>query len=492
MKERIELIDKAGVNDVLEEEGYTGLDEQSGYINEERINALRGSNGMRTYREMAENDSTIGAILFTLKSLIKGAKWMVQPYEDTPLDQKNADFVEECFGDMRFSMQDTIEEALNFLEYGFSVGEIVFKKRNGEQLSKTRSSKYNDKKIGIAKIAGRDQWSITQGKWHYGLAVDGTEDEVIGFRQQTISGQTADVNINNCLHLRTTVVKDNPEGKSILRNGYRSWFYKTKIENIEAIGVERDLAGLPVATIPASWMSKDADENSKALYAAMKKIVKNIRNDEQASLVLPFVPDEHGNNTIKLELMNSGGKRQFQTGEIIRRYDTGILMSVIMDFLMLGTSGGGGSYALAYTKADIFTQALRAWVNIVEDGFNTQVIPKLMNINGYNGNMPKLVAVGIEKIDGQVFINQLKMLKDMDMGFMFNDEVVKKLSEILDLPKDKGVDTKEIDVQEAMEEAEERRLGRKEVEGNKIEENENKKPVKDDEEKVKKFDALEL
>ena len=42
---------------------------------------------------------------------------------------------------------------------------------------------------------------------------------------------------------------DNPEGRSILRNAYFSWYFEKKIAEIEGIGIARDLAGLPRAPL---------------------------------------------------------------------------------------------------------------------------------------------------------------------------------------------------------------------------------------------------
>ena len=57
--------------------------------------------------------------------------------------------------------------------------------------------------------------------------------------------------IDKALLFRTKSRKDNPEGRSILRNAYRSWYFKRRIQEVEGIGIERDLAGLPVMYAPA-------------------------------------------------------------------------------------------------------------------------------------------------------------------------------------------------------------------------------------------------
>jgi len=45
---------------------------------------------------------------------------------------------------------------------------------------------------------------------------------------------------------------------SILRNAYTSYEYVNNLQSIEAIAVERELAGIPVARIPAEYLSGDA------------------------------------------------------------------------------------------------------------------------------------------------------------------------------------------------------------------------------------------
>ena len=56
--------------------------------------------------------------------------------------------------------------------------------------------------------------------------------------------------LERALHFVTKSRKNNPEGHSILRGSYRAWYFKRRIQEIEGIGLERDLAGFPVLTAP--------------------------------------------------------------------------------------------------------------------------------------------------------------------------------------------------------------------------------------------------
>lgn len=215
---------------------------------------------------------------------------------------------------------------------------------------------------------------------------------------------------------RTESVKDNPEGRSILRNAYRSWYFKRRIQEIEAIGIERDLAGLPVIHAPENleiWDSQDPD--MVKINGALITMVKNLRRNESEGLVLP-----HG---YEAELLSTGGTRQFDTNAIINRYDTKIAQTVLADFIMLGHEKTG-SFALSSDKTELFSVALGAFLDIICETFNNQGIPSLIDINGshFDGieDYPTLAHGDVDKRD----ITKLStFLKDMvGTGILIPDE----------------------------------------------------------------------
>lgn len=97
--------------------------------------------------------------------------------------------------------------------------------------------------------------------------------------------------IEKALLFRTSARAENPEGRSILRNAYLPWDRKTKIEIIEAIGVERDLVGIPIAWVPAEIASAAAGTKQREIYDKWRQMVTRVRRDEQEGLVLPLEYD---------------------------------------------------------------------------------------------------------------------------------------------------------------------------------------------------------
>lgn len=381
-----------------DEIGRIGQKRFGGTFYEEFLRDLRGKKGIETYREMAENDDTIGAILFAVEMLIRQASWNVEPGGDTPKDKEAAEFVEQCMHDMQDTWTDTISEILSFLTYGWSFHEIVYKRRMGKTRDQKTRSKYNDGLIGWRKLPIRAQETLYQ--WEYD-----EEDNLIAMTQLPPPNYgLITIPMDKAMLFRTKSRKGNPEGRSILRNAYRSWYFKRRIQEYEGIGIERDLAGLPVFTAPediAIWDEDDPD--MVKLRTGMEAMVQKIRVDELAGIVKP-----HG---FEFELLNSGGSKQFDTNAIIQRYDTGMAMTVLADFIFLGHQQVG-SFALSSDKTELFSMAIGAYLDIICETFNSQGIPQLIDVNGshFDGitDYPKLAHGDIENADIQKLASYIK------------------------------------------------------------------------------------
>lgn len=416
-----------------DEIGRIGQKRYGGTFYEEFLRELRGKKGIETYREMAENDDTIGAILFAVEMLIRQASWNVEPGGDTPKDKEAAEFVEQCMHDMQETWTDTISEILSFLTYGWSFHEIVYKRRMGKTRDQKTRSKYNDGLIGWRKLPIRAQETLYQ--WEYD-----DEDNLIAMTQLPPPNYgLITIPMDKAMLFRTKSRKGNPEGRSILRNAYRSWYFKRRIQEYEGIGIERDLAGLPVFTAPediAIWDEDDPD--MVKLRTGMEAMVQKIRVDELAGIVKP-----HG---FEFELLNSGGSKQFDTNAIIQRYDTGMAMTVLADFIFLGHQQVG-SFALSSDKTELFSMAIGAYLDIICETFNSQGIPQLIDVNGshFDGitDYPKLAHGDIENADIQKLA---AYIKDMTgVGILVPDDGLEDyVREAAGLPE-RTSDTRTID-----------------------------------------------
>lgn len=436
-KDDKELIQKQNIKNDMAELGTSGLEQFGGHIFEEQLKQLQGSRGKLIFREMEDNDPIIGAIMFATEKLIRQIKWTVEPFSEDAADVEDKEFLESVMDDMEEPWSEVINEILSFLPFGFAPLEQVFKMRNGlqplqldkEPEDRIASSRFNDGLIGWKKLPLRAQETIH--KWEIGKNGD-----IKGLWQMAPpTWKNTFIPIEKLLLFRTSSRKNNPEGRSIIRNAFRPWWFKKKIENIEGIGIERDLAGLPIAYVPPEILSKEASAEDKAIRQKIEKIVTNVRRDEQEGIVFPQMFDENSNKLYEFSLLSTGGSRQFKTNDIINRYRQDIAMSVLADFILIGHEKNG-SRSVADNKTTIFTTALDSWVQQIEDIFNRKAIPWLWRVNGKDmERLPQLAHGDIETVDLDVLGTYISALSTAGVN-LTGENVERYLKSQANIPLD--------------------------------------------------------
>ena len=96
-------------------------------------------------------------------------------------------------------------------------------------------------------------------------------------------------------------MRGNPEGWSILRRAYRSWYFKRYIEELEGIGIERCLAGIPVLAPPPDVPLFDPNnEEMRNMLAWAQELVNDLRQDRNHGVIIP-------NTDWQLRLLSEAG-----------------------------------------------------------------------------------------------------------------------------------------------------------------------------------------
>jgi hypothetical protein len=424
--------------DLYRELGTSGLNRFAGAVYEESLRELRGSAGRIMYREMRQNDPVLAAVFFALSHSLKQAKWRVSPASEEEADKEAALFIEQCMDDMSFSWSDTLTFIIDpMLEQGFSLLELCYKRRLGDNPPKyvddPAISIYNDGRIGWRKMAPRPPESLSPGnEWLF--------DEhggIQGINQvDPATSQSTTIPIDKLLHFRTTVHPANtPEPPPIHRAAYLPYWYSKNMMEIEGIGVERDLAGIPVIYL---GNDRSLSDDPSSDYTLAKELVTNIRQDEQVGVVIPGpkmgegAPEGQG---WLLELLSSGGSRQHDTGAIIERYDKRKALVVLAQFIMLGMEQVG-SFALSKHQGDLFVLAATAWIESIAGIINRHAIPRLIKMNVFPGitGMPKLVPDPLGLPDLAAIAEYVNKLVDKEV-LTPDDELERHLRQIADLPQ---------------------------------------------------------
>jgi hypothetical protein len=375
--------------------GSTGLKRAGGYIDEQFLPQLRGRKAVQVFKEMSENDPLVGSLWFTIDRLIRNVEWRVEPAGKSKEDTEAAQLVETCMDDMSHTWSDFVSEVLSCVIYGWSWHEIVYKRRVGPwEKDSSKRSKYTDGMVGWRKMPIRAQETLL--RW----AFDETGDVSAMIQLAPPRYETTVLPIERSLLFRYRHQKGNPEGMSMLRQAYRPWYMKKRLEEYEAVGVERDLAGLPVVKVPAEFLRAKPGSAQAQTVEAFKKMVKSVRRDEQEGIVFPMAYDQDTKQPLySFELMGGGGARSFNTNQIIERYEQRILMSVLADFIMVGHDGSG-SYSLHTDKTGIFRTSLNSIAHSIADTLNRYAIPRLFLANGWKpSELPKIVPSDVDSPD---------------------------------------------------------------------------------------------
>lgn len=195
------------------EVGQTGLRQYGGWVREEFLPQLLGRQAARVYREMQDNDATIGSMLFAITQTMRKIKWRVKPADDSAEALAEAQFADSLRFDMSSTWEDFIVEALSMLAYGFSAHEIVYKHRNGRHeqsgpYDDIATSLFDDGRIGIRKLPIRSQDTVI--KWFFG-----PNGSIEGLTQQPFNGPINHIPIEKLLLFRPTSHKGNPEGRAL-------------------------------------------------------------------------------------------------------------------------------------------------------------------------------------------------------------------------------------------------------------------------------------
>lgn len=384
--------------------GVPGLRRKGGDVDDEWLNDLKGDKAARVYREMGENQPIIGGTLYVIELLCRQSPYEIKPADDTPEAADNARFAESVIEDMQGGMPGFMTEFLSALQYGWAWMEKIYKIRRGPDYNMPQlHSKFADGRVGIHRIGLIGQETLWEWQWS-------DDEDVIAMVQRPPPPNSGLRTIprEKALHVRFRYRLNNPEGISILRVPYTSYYYQKNFQFVEAVGIERYLAGYPVMEVPPHLLESD-DERDKAVITACKDLVQKIKRDEYEGVVIPGEKEPGGADTgFRLRAFTSGGQKPADCDPVIRRYDARIAVSLLSEFMIVGLDKAG-SYSLHSDKTSLFTTALGAVLDERDRQWNEEVFPELMKLNGRSRAQAPYIEHGdVEKMDLSVLASFLQ------------------------------------------------------------------------------------
>lgn len=344
------------------------------------------------------DDETVAAMFYSIETTVAQVDWSHEGRDngvrsDAAEALEGAKFADTLLSDMKFPFREYVENAVNFLLAGFSLGEVLFRMRNAET-----GSRYRDDLWGIKGIVEREQ--LTVQRW---VVKDG---EIVAFEQSGVTG-TKTIPLWKCMHLTNKGGANRPQGKSLFRAAYRPYKMKRRVQDTEAIGMERDLCGLPVFKMPLADIEAAADVTTPAGKAARARVTaamaatQDMRNNESGGLVLPSdtFEDEEGKPgaiaMYEFSIVTSAGSRTIDTRSAVRDYDLSMMRVAMMQFLRLGDRAGG-SYALSDTQSSLAMRAIVSIISKIRDEWRQKALTTVWLLNGKDLRwLPELVSSAI-------------------------------------------------------------------------------------------------
>jgi len=401
-----------------EEIGKSGTFLFLGFISAEEYNRnLVGKYGLQVYDTMRRSDATVHASLMVCKNPIIGANWDIEPASDDPADEEIANFVRRELFNRKIMWQDVVREALTCLDFGHSVFEKVYEPCEYE----------GQPRIGLAKLGSRKQRSIM--RWAQSDGSPGITQIVPSGagNQKEAQNSSPEINIprDKLIYVINEREGQNYEGISLLRFAYKPWKIKDSLEIMHAIALERMSLGIPVVT--KGQNNETADESE---LAKVRTALRQLRNNEDAYLEIPS-----SLNVSFLDMKANSTKDILPT---IQYQDRQITLSVLAQFLELGSSGKGGSSgsrAVSEDHSQLFIKSLDAVARTVQQPFQEDLVKQLVDLNysSLPNGYPKLVYSNVDDDDAVAVSTAVNQL--MAVGAINPDkDLENRLRAILNLP----------------------------------------------------------
>ena len=390
--------------------GRRGISRWGRWIQEEYLSELKPwSRQAKIILEMLD-DAIIGTLLDAIKSPLLAADFDVTPASDSEADQRAAEFLWQSMQGLdNQTWRSHVRDMLESVEFGFSVGEFVMDKKP-------------DGRLWLKNIEPRAQETL------YGWEFD-ENDRATAFLQGSFMGLTPisgiiSIPLWKCLHITFRGRKGTPQGKSLLRSIYRTWRFLKNLENFEAIGVERDIGGMPIFTLPEEPLTSDDIDT-------VKQEAEALRMDESMYLILP--------NGLEVNPYSSGSKA-YNTREIITAKQKEILMRFYAQFLYLGMDNVG-TQALVKGSQDFFSIGVKSIQQEMLESWQQQLVPFIfkwspiagMTVTNGRTQYPTITWGDPGKIDISALLDAMQSgIQNNVLTPTRNDE--EKLRDILDLP----------------------------------------------------------
>ena len=351
--------------------------------------------------QMTRNDAQVRGILNSIKSPIKMARAKIVNPKDPnavekysknkiPTDPKAApvvipkygeeerQFIEKnllsapCDGGMEIPIREIAATMATAVRDGYKIFEQVWEQRDG--------------KIWLKKLAYRSNLCT----W---FKYDGNGNITGAWQQTTVNGLYKDVRYpKEKIAYFIFNKEENPYvGESAFIPVFYHYDKKHKLYAIAHLSYQLNAIPIRLGKHPSSLRGDELlkfRDSLKGLGTAM-------------AMTFP--------NTCEVEKLEST-KSLTEFMPLIQHHDSMMSKAFLTQFMNLGSSGGGGSFALSNDQSDMFLMAVIGLLHDIEEVFNSQIIPPLIDWNFGTKKYPKLMFAPFSDAARSIVVEMFKTM----------------------------------------------------------------------------------
>jgi hypothetical protein len=306
---------------------------------DEWARGLQSESAAREFREMRDS-STGGAVVALFRAVLASAEIQLSPPEgmaDDPAAQAEVRRWTEEITRLEHLRAQLGEIAENAATYGASVSEII--------VELDRSGRWRTLDLEIRAADTLRYWHVDE------------RDRPVRVEQVLADGRRAWIDLGRVVHWTLGTHNRSPVGRSILRAGWGDWRLAQRAKDREAIGIDRDMTGVPFITAPLAVMNAQAGSGSDAsrVRANLERSAQRMQAGAAAGLIFPAEKEGGQETGYTLRPFPSPGAGRLVPDVTIRRLESRVLQSCFASFLELGLTSG--SRALAGPQINLFMRA---------------------------------------------------------------------------------------------------------------------------------------
>ena len=358
--------------------GVHGTAIYSGYVQYNEKSSILGSREerYRAYSEMLANSSIVAAGTRLFLNIISKAKWTFAPSE-FDVDNKYSSLAESAITLAPATPWPRIvRRAAMYRFYGFSVQEWTVKHQDGN--------------ITFADIAPRAQ--LTIDRWD--VDTDGTVRGLV----QTSPQDNRQIYIPRakCLYIVDDSLNDSPEGLGLFRHLVAASKRLKRYEQLEGVGFETDLRGIPIGRGPFMEMHALVASGTITtaqrldLEAPLRAFIDNHIKSERLGILLDSstykTQDESENPSSQkqwdIDILKGSSTSFAENAAAIERINREMARVLGVEQLLLG-SGGTGSFALSKDKTSTFLAIVDSALVEIAESIESDLLVVLWNLNGW-------------------------------------------------------------------------------------------------------------